>query len=147
MAYVTDDPSSTSSLSSEDEESAVELSLVQGITQLTLHGLRPAHVDEKQVVDGQWRFHGKSSSFKLISTARELKQRHMDEVTGSSLPASPARSSPEQVRPGSRAEFFAPRRAQYWGSLPVRSIRSSSTSLFTAAFVSGRFPSRAPITP
>ena len=146
MAYVTDDPSSTSSLSSEDEESAVELSLVQGITQLTLHGLRPAHVAEKQVVDGQWRFHGKSSSFKLISTARELKQRHMDEVTGSSLPASPARSSPEQARPGSRAGFFAPRRAQYWGSLPVRTMYSCNASLLTVGAVSGRFLSRAQIT-
>lgn len=146
MAYVTDDPSSTSSLSSEDEGSAVELSLVQGITQLTLHGLRPTHVAEELVVDGQWRFHGKSSSFKLISTARELKQRHLDEVTGSSLPASPARSSPEQARPGSRAGVYAPRRAQYWGSLPVRTVQSCAASSLTVGIISGRSPSRGQIT-
>ncbi|KAI0733190.1 fungal-specific transcription factor domain-containing protein [Fomitopsis betulina] len=139
IVYVTDDPSSTSSLSSEDEESAVELSLVQGITQLTLHGLRPAHVAEK-VVDGQWRFHGKSSSFKLISTARELKQRHMDEVTSSSLPASPARSSPEQARPGSRAGVFAPRRAQYWGSLPWEISFEGADLSVTPPFVMSQFP-------
>ncbi|TFY65355.1 hypothetical protein EVJ58_g2030 [Rhodofomes roseus] len=141
MAYVTEDPSSTSSLSeSEEEESAVELSLAQGITQLTLHGLRPANVASKQPIDGQWRFHGKSSSFKLISTARELKQRHMDELSGSSLPSSPARSSPEQARPGSRTGIFAPRRAHYWDSLPWEISFEGADYSVTPPFIISNFP-------
>ncbi|KAH9935489.1 fungal-specific transcription factor domain-containing protein [Fomitopsis serialis] len=141
MAYVTDEPSSTSSLSeSEEEDSAVELSLVQGITQLTLHGLRPANVASAQAVDGQWRFHGKSSSFKLINTARELKQRHLDEVTGSSLPSSPARSSPEQARPGSRTGAFAPRRAHYWDSLPWEISFEGADYSVTPPFIMSYFP-------
>ncbi|OBZ67272.1 putative transcriptional regulatory protein C3C7.04 [Grifola frondosa] len=79
--------SSSSSLSgSSDNEDFGELSLVRGMKRLTVRGLEPTECDagRDQPADNQWRFHGKSSSFKLIHTARELMQLHMDALTNSS---------------------------------------------------------------
>ena len=57
-----------------------ELSLVRGMKRLTLRGLEPTEGSPKQhTLDNQLRFHGKSSSFKLINATREFMQLHMVE--------------------------------------------------------------------
>ncbi|KAF9820301.1 hypothetical protein IEO21_01515 [Rhodonia placenta] len=129
-----DQSSSDSSLSgSDNEDSAVELSLVQGMTHLTLRGLRPAHLPTKHATDGQWRFHGKSSSFKLINTARELKQRHIDAATGADSPDSSSTSTSYVAH--------APRRQPYWTSLPWEiSFEGLDRSTTTPSFVMAKFP-------
>ncbi|CCM01111.1 uncharacterized protein FIBRA_03159 [Fibroporia radiculosa] len=135
--------SSDSSLSASDhEDSSVELSLVQGMTHLTMRGLQPANVNGKQAMDGQWRFHGKSSSFKLINATRELKQRHMDEMAGASSPESLASGSNSNSTPG---PGYALRRSEYWCSLPVSflaweiSFEGADRST-TPSFLMSRFP-------
>ncbi|TCD69801.1 hypothetical protein EIP91_006114 [Steccherinum ochraceum] len=73
-----------SSGSSSESEDYGELSLIRGMQGISLgsqkplegSGLRPSN-------DSQWRFHGKSSSFKLISAARKFQQLHMDEIAKS----------------------------------------------------------------
>ncbi|KAL7281745.1 hypothetical protein ACG7TL_005063 [Trametes sanguinea] len=78
-----DHDASCSSLSDSSEtDEAGELSLVRGLKRLTLRGLEPTEPSlESFGTDNQWRFHGKSSSFKLISTTRDLMQKHMVENT------------------------------------------------------------------
>ncbi|KAI0930432.1 hypothetical protein AcW1_009125 [Taiwanofungus camphoratus] len=131
------DASSGPSLSgSDNEDSAVELSLVQGMTQLTVHGLRPTHVTSKEVVDSQWRFHGKSSSFKLINTTREFKQQHMDEVSGTSVQEQTDKDAAQEHRPN-----FAPRRSEYWRSLPWEISWEGTDHSVTPSFLLSKFPS------
>ncbi|PCH43649.1 hypothetical protein WOLCODRAFT_138497 [Wolfiporia cocos MD-104 SS10] len=130
------DTSSGSSISDTDEEeSAVELSLVQGMTQLTLRGLRPTHVTGQQPIDGQWRFHGKASSFKLINATRELKQRHMDECVGNN-----PRQSPDMPPSNEQLVRFAPRRRQYWESLPWEISFEGADRSTTPSFIMSHFP-------
>ncbi|KAI0703341.1 fungal-specific transcription factor domain-containing protein [Cerioporus squamosus] len=72
---------SCSSLSDSSETDDLgELSVVRGMKRLTLRGLEPTEVSpDTYLDDNQLRFHGKSSSFKLISTTREFMQRHIVE--------------------------------------------------------------------
>ena len=82
-----DHDASCSSLSdSSDTDDMGELSLVRGMKRLTLRGLEPTEggSPERYTLDSQLRFHGKSSSFKLISTTREFIQLHRVEVESSS---------------------------------------------------------------
>ncbi|KAI0355562.1 hypothetical protein OH77DRAFT_1495869 [Trametes cingulata] len=76
-----DQDASCSSLSDSSEtDEAGELSLVRGLKRLTLRGLEPTEASpDRYGNDNQWRFHGKSSSFKLISTTRDLIQKHIVE--------------------------------------------------------------------
>ncbi|TFK86622.1 hypothetical protein K466DRAFT_492433 [Polyporus arcularius HHB13444] len=74
---------SCSSLSDSSETDDLgELSIARGMKRLTLRGLEPTEASpDAYVDDNQLRFHGKSSSFKLISTTRELMQRHIVETS------------------------------------------------------------------
>ncbi|KAH9929511.1 fungal-specific transcription factor domain-containing protein [Epithele typhae] len=102
-----DHDASCSSLSdSSEEDEAGELSIVSGMKRLTMRGLEPAEVSpERHVVDNQLRFHGKSSSFKLISTTRGLIQQHINETSSEGrqsnspgdipLPPPPSRKRPQ----------------------------------------------------
>ncbi|CDO74459.1 hypothetical protein BN946_scf184979.g14 [Trametes cinnabarina] len=58
--------------------------------------------------DNQWRFHGKSSSFKLISTTRDLMQKHMVENASTSSDGRQS-NSPASVQPTSSSK-----RPQFW---------------------------------
>ncbi|KAI0675220.1 fungal-specific transcription factor domain-containing protein [Trametes maxima] len=79
------DPSSSSPSDSSDTDEAGELSIVRGLKRLTLRGLEPAEASpDKYGNDSQMRFHGKSSSFKLISTTRDLIQKHILENASNS---------------------------------------------------------------
>ncbi|KAI0745137.1 fungal-specific transcription factor domain-containing protein [Earliella scabrosa] len=76
-----DHDASCSSLSDSSETDELgELSIVRGMKKLTLRGLQPAEASQETYEDdNQLRFHGKSSSFKLISTTRELMQLSIGE--------------------------------------------------------------------
>ncbi|PIL36105.1 transcription factor [Ganoderma sinense ZZ0214-1] len=77
-----DDASSSSLSDSSEVDELGELSIVRGMKRLTLRGLEPAEGSpERYLNDNQLRFHGKSSSFKLISHTRELMQRHIVETS------------------------------------------------------------------
>ncbi|KZT11021.1 uncharacterized protein LAESUDRAFT_644067 [Laetiporus sulphureus 93-53] len=131
-----DKSSSEAPLSASDhDDSSVELSLVQGLTQLTLRGLRPAHVTSKEPQDGQWRYHGKSSTFKLIHATRELKQRHMDEVGATAQPSAPVVNSG-----GECCQTFAPRRPHFWQSLPWEISFEGVDRSTTPAFLMSHWP-------
>ncbi|KAL1939894.1 hypothetical protein VTO73DRAFT_9594 [Trametes versicolor] len=79
------DPSSSSLSGSSDTDEAGELSIVRGLKRLTLRGLEPTEATpDRYGNDNQWRFHGKSSSFKLISAARDLKQQRIVENVSTS---------------------------------------------------------------
>lgn len=97
-----DEPSSASS---SDNEDYGELSLIRGMQNLNI---RPLESHEGgNVPDSQWRFHGKSSSFKLINTAWKL-QTEASKVTGE--------ASPED----SAHKMGINRRAYFWKSPEVR---------------------------
>ncbi|KAI0329728.1 hypothetical protein GY45DRAFT_1324710 [Cubamyces sp. BRFM 1775] len=108
-ASSSDHDASCSSLSdSSDTDEAGELSIVRGLKRLTLRGLEPTEASvEAYGNDNQWRFHGKSSSFKLISTTRDLIQKRIVENVSNSSDGrqsnSPASiqlpSSPNTKRP------------------------------------------------
>ncbi|TBU33907.1 fungal-specific transcription factor domain-containing protein [Dichomitus squalens] len=76
------DASGSSLSDSSETDDLGELSVARGMKRLTLRGLEPAEGSpERYLNDNQLRFHGKSSSFKLISATREFKQRHMVETS------------------------------------------------------------------
>ncbi|EGO25312.1 hypothetical protein SERLADRAFT_437067 [Serpula lacrymans var. lacrymans S7.9] len=76
----TDTDASSDYCSSSDSDELGELSISRGMKRLTLRGLEPAS-EGAMLADSQNRFHGKSSSFKLIGPARKLREEHMNMVT------------------------------------------------------------------
>ncbi|CAL1706909.1 unnamed protein product [Somion occarium] len=116
-----DEPSSASSSDSEDYG---ELSLVRGMQSLSLKPLE-SH-DNRTVPDSQWRFHGKSSSFKLINTARKL-QNEASKVAGESTHD----DNPHQIG--------AHRRPYFWNSPQYEATLSLSDSA-TRDLLRRRFP-------
>ena len=99
------DEEEPSSASSSDNEDYGELSLIRGMQSLSM---RPLESHEGGTVpDSQWRFHGKSSSFKLINTAWKL-QNEASKVTGE--------ASPEE----SAQKMGLNRRPYFWKSPEVR---------------------------
>ncbi|KAI0769708.1 fungal-specific transcription factor domain-containing protein [Trametes elegans] len=108
-----DHDASCSSLSdSSDTDEAGELSIVRGLKRLTLRGLEPPEVSpDKYGNDNQWRFHGKSSSLKLISTTRDLIQKHIVETASTSSEGrqsnSPASIQLPPSSTGKRPEFWS----------------------------------------
>ncbi len=101
-----------SSGSSSGSEDYGELSLVRSMQKLNIHGNR-------DTMDSQWRFHGKSSAFKLINTARKMQQIHLDAVAK----AAEGDGSPPRILPDAptRRDFF-------WTSPTV--CRNSPLALF-----------------
>nr|VWO95032.1 Zn(2)-C6 fungal-type domain-containing protein [Ganoderma boninense] len=99
-----DDASSSSLSDSSEIDELGELSIVRGLKRLTLRGLEPAEGSpERYLNDNQLRFHGKSSSFKLISHTRELMQRHIVETSSDGRQS----NSPADVQlPHKRPEFW-----------------------------------------
>ena len=112
---LSDDYEEGSSGSSSESEDYGELSLIRGMQGMSLGSTQPLEGPEhRAVVDSQWRFHGKSSSFKLISAARKFQQLHMDEMAKTYPQAKSAGGSP-QALPNVRREEF-------WVSPPVRAL-------------------------
>lgn len=106
--YFSDVEEYGSSGSSSESEDYGELSLIRSMQNLNIQGsIKPLENREsREPVDAQWRFHGKSSAFKLINTARRMQQIHLDEVAkaaGEDGEGSPPRVLPE---PPTRREFF-----------------------------------------
>ncbi|KAI0630271.1 fungal-specific transcription factor domain-containing protein [Trametes polyzona] len=107
-----DQDASSSSLSdSSDTDEAGELSIVRGLKRLTLRGLEPTEASpDRYGNDNQWRFHGKSSSFKLISATRDLKQKHIVENVSNSSDGrqslSPASFQQPVIPTTKRSEFW-----------------------------------------
>ncbi|KAI0819989.1 fungal-specific transcription factor domain-containing protein [Trametes gibbosa] len=111
-----DDPSSSSLSDSSDTDEAGELSIVRGMKRLTLRGLEPTEASpDRYGNDNQWRFHGKSSSFKLISTTRDLRQRHIVE-NGNSSDARQS-YSPDNIQLPS-SSTISTKRAEFWSVTP-----------------------------
>ncbi|KAI8993102.1 fungal-specific transcription factor domain-containing protein [Trametes punicea] len=106
-----DHDASCSSLSDSSEtDEAGELSIVRGLKRLTLRGLEPTEASPDHYgTDNQWRFHGKSSSFKLISTTRGLIQKHIENVSNSSDDRQS--NSPASVQLSSASSS---KRPEYW---------------------------------
>ncbi|KAH9858811.1 fungal-specific transcription factor domain-containing protein [Lenzites betulinus] len=109
--------SSSSSLSdSSDTDEAGELSIVRGMKRLTLRGLEPTEASpDRYGNDNQWRFHGKSSSFKLISTTRDLRQKHIVE-NGSTSDARQS-YSPDSIQLPNSLDVSV-KRAEFWQVTP-----------------------------
>ncbi|KAI1784087.1 fungal-specific transcription factor domain-containing protein [Ganoderma leucocontextum] len=107
-----DDPSSSSLSDSSDTDDLGELSVVRGLKRLTLRGLEPTEGSpERYLNDNQFRFHGKSSSFKLISHTRELMQRHIVETSSDGRQS----NSPADVQLPSPTSN---KRPEFWTLLP-----------------------------
>ena len=107
------------SASSSESEDYGELSLVRGMQGMSLGSAKPLEQSPEQraVIDSQWRFHGKSSSFKLISAARKYQQLHFDEIAKSLPQAKSGLGSPTASQ--ASGSF---KRDQFWNSPPVRDI-------------------------
>lgn len=113
------DASYSSLSSSSDTDEAGELSIVRGLKRLTVRGLEPTEGSpERYQDDNQLRFHGKSSSFKLISTTRELIQQHIVET---SSPGRQSNSPGETVHVPSTSNV---KRPEFW-TLPRVSLKHS----------------------
>ncbi len=90
---------------------------MRGLKRLTLRGLEPTEATpDRYGDDNQWRFHGKSSSFKLISTARDLKQQHIVE-NGSTSSDGRQSYSPASVQLPHVPSTIRP---EFWTVPPVR---------------------------
>lgn len=84
---------------------------------LTLRGLEPTEGSpERYLNDNQLRFHGKSSSFKLISHTRELMHRHIVETSSDGRQS----NSPADIQLPSPTSH---KRPEFWMLPPVRSRR------------------------
>ena len=112
------DESASSLSDSSDTDDLGELSIVRGMKRLTLRGLEPAEGSpERYLTDNQLRFHGKSSSFKLISTTREFIHRHIVETSSDGRQS----NSPADVQMTSQASS---KRPEFWTLPPVRGLVS-----------------------
>ncbi|KAH8080269.1 fungal-specific transcription factor domain-containing protein [Cristinia sonorae] len=118
-----------SSASSSEDEDYGELSLIRGMQGMSLGSSAPLEgTDHRGMADSQWRFHGKSSSFKLINTARKLQQLHMD-------------SMPKPFRDGKSDSGSPPvvgshRRKQFWTSPPWETNLGDSRPKFSGTLES-----------
>ncbi|KAI0789145.1 fungal-specific transcription factor domain-containing protein [Abortiporus biennis] len=99
------------SSSSSESEDYGELSLVRSLQKMSLQGggssLKPLDTHSTNLMlDSQWRFHGKASSFKLINAARKFQQIHRNEVAKAA-----GQDEIEALSTNFRREFFwsAPR--------------------------------------
>ncbi len=112
------DNASSSSLSDSSETDELgELSIARGMKKLTLRGLEPTEgSSERYLNDNQLRFHGKSSSFKLISHTRELMQRHILETSSDGRQS----NSPADIQLPSPT---GNKRPEFWTLPPVRPRR------------------------
>ncbi|KAH0827908.1 hypothetical protein J3R83DRAFT_3537 [Lanmaoa asiatica] len=109
-------PRSDTDLSSDDytsseSEEVGELSLSRGMKRLTIRGLEPTE-DHRSLADNQVRFHGKSSSFKLIEPIRKLRDEHVSRITGVE---EHSRSSRDSASPITAAAL---RRPEFWTTPP-----------------------------
>ncbi|KAI0743522.1 fungal-specific transcription factor domain-containing protein [Daedaleopsis nitida] len=105
-----DHDASCSSLSDSSETDDLgELSVVRGMKRLTLRGLEPTEASpDSYMDDNQLRFHGKSSSFKLISATREFMQLHMHETSSDGRQSnSPAEIQMPSSTSNKRPQFWA----------------------------------------
>lgn len=110
MGSSSEHDASCSSLSDSSETDELgELSVVRGMKRLTLRGLEPAEGSpDKYADDNQMRFHGKSSSFKLITTTREFMHRHIVETSSDGRQSnSPADIQVPSVSGTKRPEFWS----------------------------------------
>ncbi|OCH92284.1 hypothetical protein OBBRIDRAFT_791396 [Obba rivulosa] len=128
------DSSSSVGSDSDEIDELGEMSLVQGTKQmmLTLRGLEPAEGPPDEHIPGtQYRFHGKSSSSKLVTTTREFKQQHMAEL---------AKDFGDLRGPYSPNEF-ATRRMFFWKP-PAWEIKWEGANNLSSLlpYLSARFP-------
>ncbi|EIN11920.1 hypothetical protein PUNSTDRAFT_142130 [Punctularia strigosozonata HHB-11173 SS5] len=101
------DESSSDDVSSDVEELG-ELSLTRGVKRLTFRGLEPAG-EPAPHSENQLRYHGKSSSYKLVGMTRRLREEHRAELRKTETEAEADESvaaSPEDDRSNMRDEFW-----------------------------------------
>jgi hypothetical protein len=129
----TDTDLSSDAYTSSESEEVGELSLSRGMKRLTIRGLEPEH---GLSTDGQVRFHGKSSCFKLIEPTRKLREEHMNRVIqGAHSPDGESRSSPEST---SSVSFTPIRRSEFWTTPPV-SVYSYLTLTYSSLLPVGTY--------
>ncbi|KAI0076108.1 hypothetical protein K474DRAFT_1772732 [Panus rudis PR-1116 ss-1] len=137
----TSDEDEVSSASSSDTEDYGELSLIRNMENLSI---KPLEHDNEKEPDGQWRFHGKSSSFKLINAARKLQQgaSSADGNEGATPPPLGANRRPyfwqtppyETILPKPKSEVLALIKAQFPPDDLAKSLADAYFEVMNAHF-------------
>ena len=135
-------PSSDEYQSSEDEFPPAALSATRAPPKrLTLHGLPPMDKGDR-ALDSRVRFHGSSSSIRLVQVTREFKMRHLNDMKGAGGRGAAEGSGHVQDRQGEQPPAYGHettpykivfRRPEFWKAPPVSLGYTVMFSLFREA--------------
>ena len=132
---------STSPVSDDDGEALSDLDdlrdrLVQSMKRLSLFDKKPQE-KASRIFDAALRYHGRSTTYNLVSATRELRTRYLVESMGANVGSNA--SEPEKGRDHRHALEGGSRRQEYWHSPEV------SIHFFVHCYVFPAFPAVTPI--